>query len=440
MKFSINHEAFPAEIYPEILKYMDQLDYTTKTSKGILSMALSSRIHFALTSQWADKTVSKDIQLLSELEELGEIPRSDPPRTGLSILCKRLGGICALCNLRQGEKNELFTDLQLCHSCDLLYFPKISRRRMENSFAHVLPRVLEYQGTPLRYITLRTPKCDCDELRLYSSRVKVYRWQDIQNLINDGMERRTWDYLGKTDPEEYGLFGYRRGFQGKSKKQVIWERACRRWDPKMCGHKIQFVRPHVRDMILLNEFRWHFDPLWEPRGTTQESDLQAYIKIAGHWMTSNKAWESRPWAIQNFPPATRGVGRASEASDEERKKSLRKLEEYKVLAEKIRGLCKVFPNILRDPFEWKLCMDTPLREDYLRLAMMLAHLWKEPQVLRLLVFLEADPDGERVNLVQSRVCSSMVDQIEVDGDTFRVICLRSVYVRSIQRRLGRRST
>jgi hypothetical protein len=157
-------------------------------------------------------------------------------------------------------------------------------------------------------------------------------------------------------------------------------------------------------------------------------------------MTSKEAWGSRPWSIENFPPATRGVGRASEASDEERKKSLRKLEEYKTLAEKIRGLCKAFPKILRDPFEWRLCLDTPLREDYLRLAMILARLWKEPQVLRFLVLLEADPDSGKVNLVQSRVCSSMVDQIEVDGDTVKVTYLRSLYVSSIKRRLGRRST
>lgn len=123
---------------------------------------------------------------------MGEVRPSHPPRTGLSILCKRLAGTRALCNLRQGHKTELFTGLQLCYSCDLTYFPKVSARQIGLRGVQFLPTPLQNKKEfVLKHVVVKTPTCNCDEFKVYRNypSLEVYRWKDIKSLATSATVR-----------------------------------------------------------------------------------------------------------------------------------------------------------------------------------------------------------------------------------------------------------
>ena len=121
-----------------ILNYLNHPDETGKAPIAIFRLALSSRSLYNFISYWVSKlpNISQEYEKINSLQL--HYPPPGYPQSILAVYCKRLAGICALCTLR-AYILEHFSQLQLCHACDLKYFLKISKGRLESCYT-VAPR------------------------------------------------------------------------------------------------------------------------------------------------------------------------------------------------------------------------------------------------------------------------------------------------------------
>ena len=117
---------------------------------------------------------------------------------------------------------------------------------------------------------------------------------------------------------------------------------------------------------------------------TAQGILNAYGIIARHW-AFGKDWMMRPWTQQQFPKPPRSRISDPFATDDDRLHDLREYEAYQLLCKKIRAVIKTFPDILRDPVNWRRCISAGAKqlsvEDAIQVAKEAAMKWVEPDDL-----------------------------------------------------------
>ena len=422
---------FPPELYLQLLEFLNYSDETARGSITILNLSLLSRSHHELISCWASR-VAKDLRSRIMQEEAeGNIPSNNMrPQTCLSILCKRLAGICAVCNCRK-DNDELFTGIQLCLTCDAFFFPKITATRFGDLFRVTIlgegnPRNLEFQRRRI------CPSTIVDAERLESG--PIFRWVDLNVLFSEGFYVRRRDQQPTQtaeskvyNMEEYGYFcppnlkAYSKDYWPKS---IVWATACSRWDDALAVSGRDVLRPSVMDMILLREFRYHFDRNW-----TSKRDLQyemgEYFKIACHWVND---WGLRPWGLSNLPLRPR-----SSATDSilQTKHSKAKFDIYQSHCAKLRKVLKIFPDILLVPRLWReyIADETEMPIEAVRSRM--AHLSLRPPEYLELIFrndpYHADVKLMKVTEVQPAELQvylemkSKLDLVRIKGDVAEII-------------------
>ena len=388
--FSWSWGIFPPELYLRILEMLTPPDDTARGALAILNIASTSRSHYCLASHWANEFASNLIQKIRLLEERGDIPKQgNNSRTCLAILCKRAGGICAVCNNRYIHF-EPRTKLQVCDGCEAFYFPKISVQRMRQL----------YEATEIGLEMMKDKECRTCFVRAlkYSHSGEVgsalgeqtfgplFLWADIQELIvkqyivekqdpNPGSWEQGPCYTG----EEYGYFC------APNEKAVrepchwphtfIWGRACARWDLRLSPERRLTLSPCMVDMLLFREFRYQFDRSWSPKRSLQ-TELDEYSQSARFWIDSSH-WEMRPWRLCNFPHPPQCVITTPSTSESKLSKSWQHFTSYQTQCAKIRAVLKTFPLILRSPEGWGRCMSATESKDEMRVLSSTDLSWKE---------------------------------------------------------------
>lgn len=119
MFLMLGYLAFPAE--------------TPEVSLDIRRLALTSRSFFHFMSERASHIERFIIASIRELEVAGAVPTLGNSRTPLAILCKRLFGLCSFCNREQAHY-EVFSNLQVCEICEIVFFPRVSHTTLLSRF------------------------------------------------------------------------------------------------------------------------------------------------------------------------------------------------------------------------------------------------------------------------------------------------------------------
>jgi hypothetical protein len=180
---------FPPELYLLLLECLNCIDETAQGSVAILGVSLLSHSHYELVTSWVSRVAEEEILTMKELESKGNMPptRNERPRTCLAIFCKKLSGICAVCNCRK-ETHELFTGIQLCQTCDALFFPKISLTRFNELFRATVLGQEKARDRKFRYRTQRTAGSDVAGLERQEPG-PIFRWVDLQCLFSEAFTR-----------------------------------------------------------------------------------------------------------------------------------------------------------------------------------------------------------------------------------------------------------
>jgi hypothetical protein len=196
--------------------------------------------------------------------------------------------------------------LQTCEVCYVVLVPMISRERFEFLYALSDPAV---------DIELVLPKYQ--HWSMMGGDVRdgtFFLWQDVEDLAERELlklttlqnQERSWYWECS---EYYGLF------QISLENQSSDEIGFRYWADKLSlqlgsycrdslSQRFSELRPIIMEMMLLDNFRFRFDPKWRrPWGTDKEEVLQ-YARIAGRWKGSKSDWNRRPWRIRNLPSFT----------------------------------------------------------------------------------------------------------------------------------------
>src|ERR1700724_1362929 len=93
--------SLPPELYLLVLEQLNTRDHTATNSLTILNLACCARLHFQLITFWTARRAQRDIDLIKSFGEgllISDNPEGSPKY--ISIFCKRLAGICAICNNR----------------------------------------------------------------------------------------------------------------------------------------------------------------------------------------------------------------------------------------------------------------------------------------------------------------------------------------------------
>ena len=106
-------------------------------------------------------------------------------------------------------------------------------------------------------------------------------------------------------------------------------------------------------MLLLREFRYRFDPLWQPMDSL-EAELREYFGIAWFWIP---CWHQRPWRPGSFPLQPRSPNvRECPWLNEWTSREWRRLMYYHIFCDKIRqGFIHCRPLFFY-PEVWVSCM------------------------------------------------------------------------------------
>ena len=280
----------------------------------------------------------------------------------LAVYCKRLAGICALCTLR-AYILEHFSQLQLCHACDLKYFLKISKGRLESCYT-VAPRERvnrRHLKKELAYVTI--PYKDSNgEYRT----VTWYLWADIQRMKSKGYLRPLKCSKEIASKFKYEDYTYQMGSSPVGYFHLYWHRSLVSYAAlSWCNSRSIDIsvgifgqlqvprRPLVMEAAHFIEFRYRFDPNWQPPG---RESLMEFIRIILPWANENY-WNLRPWRTSNFPRHPRSlVINNCGISIQEKKRAEHDMKMYQYRCSKIRAVLKAFPEILLSPKTWQKCM------------------------------------------------------------------------------------
>jgi hypothetical protein len=363
--------SLPPEIYLLIADALQNLeDETTKGGFAVLNLALSSRALCGLLTRWAKKSPIARADAIS-LKYIGaSVPgvlpweKGETQRSALSIICKRIAGLCAICRNRM-DNIEFFTGLQLCSTCDAFRVPKISYGRLNQLYIATELGLKKTTSTVSRF----SPRFLRDTCRFFfpnlaqgigannerSRSHPVLLWEDVKALLNRKYLVDRHPGLNPEEPfyrgEDFGLFSeepiYRTEFEWQ--QYSIWNQACVRWQNTLRGDRRWKISPTCAEMILLREFRYRFDPRWYPQ-TSLETEFKEYFRIAKVWVSY---WEKRPWRPRNFPLQPR-------YRLQKGKWNWTNLQQFHLLCQKIRAMLTVYPDILQHPTLWLSCISNRL--------------------------------------------------------------------------------
>ena len=116
------------------------------------------------------------------------------------------------------------------------------------------------------------------------------------------------------------------------------------------------LRPIMMEMMLLDNFRFRFDPKWRRPWGTDKEDVVQYARIAGRWKGSKSDWNRRPWRIRNLPSFTGCLITNPYQAVEAKKGSVLCLQEYVDWCQQTRRVMEIFPDILYNPRTWGMCI------------------------------------------------------------------------------------
>src|SRR5277367_449135 len=344
----------PNELYYTILEILGEEDETQRASLGILNLALSGYEHFTFVSAWCDRKTKADLATLNSLKQGNLITPSIYRQTGLAVLCKRVAGICAICNNRATRREpDEFLNLRLCHACTPFFSPKISDIRGEIYFKRWSN--VTFSGVKYVYIQRGGYESINGIITFIQRPVKVFSWWDIKKLVYKGaifpkiirgLSSRNLQHLA-TEAEDYGELNDWGGTRGsRSLSSILWNQFQNRWNLP-CRLE---VTPLAMDMAFFKEFRYRFDPSWSPQ--SREEELRIYGNIMRYW-AFHEVWGDRPWRAKHFPrqPRLRLIeGAVTYLPPTSVDQDLYK--QHQSQCSRIRRAMKEFRNILQYPGRW----------------------------------------------------------------------------------------
>jgi hypothetical protein len=367
----------PPELYLMIIEVLaNSEDQTTKSALAILRLGHSSSSHRALISTWATRFgAKKDILELHQLQ-VQEQPwkRVNSEWTPISVLCKRLAGVCAICWNRQ-DGTEMFTRLQMCKPCAAFYAPKISFTRAARQYkltsnSPELEEVLKAgrqafpQPGDIEFSSVNAQ---------HGVPERIIAWRDVKDLLNRGyLERRsiTFWFRGRMvsypppfdewNAEEFGHFvdpdmpvsyDAREGVH----YDLLWHQICQRrdLDTDITGR----VEYFTVDRLEFEEYRYKFDPSWVSYEFPEDA-ISEYLQTISRWLFDWKTWAERPWRVEAFPeqPRAMEVWYEKDQGDSRfwelqrlRNESWKQFRQYQTHCRTLRHLLKTCPGILAIP-------------------------------------------------------------------------------------------
>jgi hypothetical protein len=221
-----------------------------------------------------------------------------------------------------------------------------------------------------------------------------FLWQDVEDLAERGelfqikpppnnLVRSQWS---RKCAEYFGLFEISAENRWSSNDFWGWSdrfsrlrlKAHCRDSLSLGGQFFSELRPVMLDMMLLDNFRFRFDPKWRRPWGTDKEDVAQYAAIAGVWIRrSRDVWESRPWRFCKLPVFPGCLITNSYLLANARSDSILSLQEYVDRCQLLRRVMEIFPDILYDPISWQDFMRVQInpRYDPLSAARYAQRLW-----------------------------------------------------------------
>jgi len=397
-------QRLPADILLNILDNLLIVDLTYTNSKTLLSLALTCRFFQQVIELWLTPLKFSQIQIREgiPLQQLS-LTNFTP---GLSDLCKRLGWICFKCNNRAKNRFylEFFSNAQVCDTCELECFPKISSRHLEafKMYKRFIPKE-RWDSLPAEGLNIPEPDGGWpsewepllylyrpeDVLALIEAEGKPVREEKINKIHFHLVERATATleamglfefalvegYLVQEQPYSLGTIArHEKKFLSQNGRALLYYIGVNlRWEGIIPSWPYEYTEPpsleepfpdRVRlqlnyDEILFHEFRYQFD-VNRKEEEEEEEESKMYTETMGYWAT-RALWGFRPWAPQNIPVP---VGVAAWAERYYKKDEIRSLPpswrhpstkaDYFELCSCLRSAFKHHPEILKKPHVWKL--------------------------------------------------------------------------------------
>lgn len=296
-----NHK-LPLEIYLEVLDKLKTKDISFRSSLALLNLFRTSRINAEIIKSWAAKVEEAHYQTRPQYHKVALICRS------FSTLCRRLAGLCIVCNQREKlfPTDENMTGLQLCRACEVMYYTKVSLARMKAAYI----------------LTERVPANQSLERLLKDSRctsyvtkggVVYYDWADVyRSLVQPFMvtmsPQSTLNFSYTN--EDFGIFyppNQRHSVSSRFRNQIVWDEICAL--EGLARNVPETLPPYQIEILSLNYFRYLFDPKWRD-DISKEQRFAESMKVIKSWSTK-EFWDYRPWSTLRIPvrfPALRDEG------------------------------------------------------------------------------------------------------------------------------------
>ena len=422
----------PTEVFLSVLDYLTKDCESPSEATSVLNLAMTCRGFRNVIESWATTETRQDLQTLSNLCIKDNSFRPSP----LSVLGRRLGGICMFCSnrARQSSAGELFTHLPICRACEARKVPKISNINLD--------RLYIFSG----YLE--------DSLKTLESREnldhRLYRWSDIEPMVvngslkKKGKQRKPADYHRDIpfNPEEYAEFGFEQLNKIKHDwldmnselPQVFLDDTMQTWNTP----PFDKYSPISIEVALFSEFHYRFHYSWQPKRTHQERVIE-YASVARHW-TEKDMWGQRPWRISAFPKTPRCSISNPYAHQFHKDVEQEAFSEHQRQCKLRRALIRSYPAILSCPDVWCRCVSASDFEESVSLATS-AHLTQK-SVRHFNLDFELLTNSQRDDVLLARIARNRSLKpviyerwIEPEDITMRKVAIVSVRKESVEIKL-----
>ena len=358
----------PPELLTDILadvveNYTGQPAFCSPAAYHLYDLATACRIFYVLIDAMAARKedVRNDIEHLEKIKSAPSSYCSSLAFSPLLVLCRRIGWICSFCNNRSrryadGPQGEIYTGLPVCQACEAFILPKISHNVVETDY-----HVWRKGGAALQNLREDVWKnLPGFFARSYDA---LYRWEDIDNLINEGSLRprrcmfhnRRDDYSDFRLPWAREVWNKDQGFPPATNLQRSFLENVL---PLHCGPNSyrsgELHGPILLEIALFREFLYQFDYSY----CFERDDILStgtmfprYARIAAHW-ADHKLWTKRPWGATRFPIPPRCTTCNPWATDIHKKQDRVEYIRYQEECRKRRTLIRRYPGILGNPRLW----------------------------------------------------------------------------------------
>jgi hypothetical protein len=261
----------PTDVFLCILKQLKQGCRNPHDANTILHLAFTSRHLHNVIDSWAGRgtAVIHDLEILSTLET------DTPPPSALSIVCRRIGGICVFCSNRARHSPEIFTALQVCQACEARKLAKISGVNLNRLYVPSMAVTDFLENVAQPDFTTIERRINLDHC--------LYRWSDIKPLVESGFFRKR-SGLGYSNGEipvnleEFAEFGFPllnvRGPGWLRMKDEVPGSVLRESFKSWYDDTLDKESPLQVELALFNEFLYRFDYSGN-RNRRLKNDLQS---------------------------------------------------------------------------------------------------------------------------------------------------------------------